>query len=59
MAERQGERESWTLCISGDVDRLFVVSVNKVRSVQALDRVQLALIFDNCTFLLCLGEHSG
>ena len=30
MAEPQSEKQSWTLCISGDVDRVFIVSVSKV-----------------------------
>ena len=30
MSERHGEQQLWTLCISGDVDRIFIVSIAKV-----------------------------
>ena len=44
MAERQGERQLWTLWISGEVDQIFIVSVSKVCKSRQ-DPVQLALIF--------------
>ena len=52
MAARQGERRSWTLCISGDVDRISIVSVSKVNP--GMDPVQLALFFDNLVYDLAV-----
>ena len=61
MAEPQSEKQSWTLCISGDVDQVFIVSVSKVRIVSpGIGSSTASGNFDYyCTYLLCSGEHSS